>query len=418
MRMIHPVMQCRSCDNDQLIEFCCLGKQPLANSLLKSAQQEEHIFPLALCYCQSCSLVQLQHTVDPATLFSHYVWVTKTSSTARQQADIFCQDAIERTELSKSDYVLELASNDGTFLRPFLNKGFQVLGIDPAANIVEQANADGIPTQCDFFNLDVAKQLVSERGRPGIVFARNVLAHVADLRGFAQGISYLLDDNNTAIVEFHYAKSILQGLQYDSIYHEHLCYLSMKTAKHLFQQFGLHVVDALEGPISGGALVLFLEKTAKPMTQSAKQIWQAEQDAQVNAFATWLNFAASVKQHTTALRQLLQSCAQQDKRVVGYGASARSSTLLNCCAATSAEVAMIADQNPLKQGLYTAGSRIPILTPEEVLATKPDVVLILAWNFLREISAVLNDNYRYEGEIIEPLPGMPVLKRLQLEEYA
>ncbi len=234
--LIQEINTCRSCGNSDLHSFLDLGKQPFANSLLDSADQQEGSYSLELLFCGHCSLVQLRHTADPKVLFPHYVWVTGTSSTAREQAYLFRDNALERMAPdSKKNYVLEVASNDGTYLQPFIKLGFDVLGVDPAANIVERANAEGIQTQCDFFSLNVASKIIDDRGHPDLVIARNVLAHVANLHDFVQGIAHLVGENGLAAIEFHYGSKILDGLQYDSIYHEHLCYITAQSLTTLLE---------------------------------------------------------------------------------------------------------------------------------------------------------------------------------------
>ena len=220
---------CRICKRKNIQPFFDLGMQPLANALTKGLEEEEQVYPLSLNWCTNCNLVQLRQTAEPKELFSRYLWVTATSKTAREHAEVFYQKLISRSHRKKGVYVLEVGSNDGTFLLPFLCNGYKVLGVDPAKNIVDIAQSLGVPTRCYFFGTKAAKRIVKESGRADIIFARNVLPHVANTRDFVKGLSLCLDDEGTLAVEVHYAKIILDELHYDSIYHEHLCYFTLKS---------------------------------------------------------------------------------------------------------------------------------------------------------------------------------------------
>lgn len=403
---------CRSCGGTELSPVVDLGEQPFANSLLRSVHESEKRFPLALFHCGDCSLVQLTYTPDPKELFSNYVWVTGTSSTARREAVRFCEGALARAK-SSPNLVIEIASNDGTFLRPFQAKGIDVLGIDPAKNLADQANVDGVPTICAFYGEEAAQSVYRERGPAGIVFARNVLPHVANLHSFLKGIAISIGSHGLAIIEFHEGRKILTGLQYDSIYHEHLCYFTLKTIETLLRRVGLEIVDLDEGPIGGGALLVFARKLGVQHPEPAVgRFISREMTDDANSLASWKTFGERVQRHREQLSRLLAGEAERGRRTVGYGASARSSTMLNYCQVTTHLVSEIADAAPLKQGLFTAGTRIPIRSPDCVLATKPDTVLLLAWNFRDEIVDLLRNTYKFQGRIIHPLPNQPTVENL------
>ncbi|MDO8742954.1 MAG: methyltransferase domain-containing protein, partial [Candidatus Azambacteria bacterium] len=251
---------CRVCNSVNIVPFFDLGKQPAANSLLKSPIQKENFYPLSLSWCQDCNLVQLNETINPEELFSEYVWVTATSKTAQEFSEVFCQELINRTNNPKDGYVLEVASNDGTFLVPFIKKGYKVLGIDPAKNIVDMAMAEGVQTKCVFFNREAAEKILEENGPAKIIFARNVLPHVANTRDFVEGLQMCLDMEGTLAIEVHYAKKILDELHYDSIYHEHLCYFTLRTIERLLNDFGLFIFDITLSPISGGSIIVYAKR--------------------------------------------------------------------------------------------------------------------------------------------------------------
>lgn len=401
------IKTCRSCGGKNIVEFFDLGVQPFANSLLKSPDEKEKSYPLSLSFCPDCSLVQLNHTADPAELFSNYVWVTATSSTAQEHARRFCQEALSRAGGLKNSYVLEAASNDGTFLKPFIEKGIKVLGVDPAKNIAEKAAADGIPTKNRFFGEEAAREIIAESGRAGIVIARNVLPHVANLHDFVEGLRLCLAEDGLLAIEFHYARVIYDGLHYDSIYHEHLCYYTLKSLESLLNKHHLFVKDVSESPISGGSLIVYAGHGKGKETAAVQEYRSSEQASGVTDLGRWQDFARRAYKHREKMLKMLTDVTQKSGAVVGYGASARSSTLLNFCGIGKQFVSIIADQNSLKQGLYTAGTHIPIVSPEQAMKTNPECVLILAWNFADEITGILRDKFSYRGQCILPLPNDP-----------
>lgn len=396
---------CRVCKSRKIKEFLDLGHQPYANALLKSPNDKDKFYPLSLSYCENCSLVQLNHTPDPKELFSNYIWVTSTSSVAKKHAKVFCDDVAEQIKNKKKDYILEIASNDGTFLLPFIKKGYKVLGVDPAQNIVDIAIENGIPTKCEFFGVKTAQKIKKDFGTSSVVIARNVLPHVANAQDFIKGVEICLDGDGLFVLELHYAKKIYQNLHYDSIYHEHLCYFTIKSLEELLHRYGLFIESITTSPISGGSLVIYIRKTKVKEAPIVEVYRKAEKMIALNTFLSWKNFAKRVKTHREKLLTIFHE--NKNKVIVGYGASARSSTLLNYCGIGIKYISAIADKNPLKQGLYTAGNHILIQSPDIVMNMNPTLVIILAWNFKNEIMGTLKDRYKYKGKLILPLPNNP-----------
>jgi hypothetical protein len=404
---------CRCCGSAKLSPFFDLGRQPFANSLLKTEDQPEESYPLALTFCDDCHLVQLTYTADPEVLFSNYVWVTGTSSTARRQAVKFCDDVLARFPAGKRPrLVVEVASNDGTFLRPFIDRDVPVLGVDPAKNVVDQANKDGIPTRCDFFNEESAKAMLAERGPADVVIVRNVLPHVAALHSVVKGVAVLIGATGFAAIEVHYGRKIQEGLQYDSIYHEHLCYFTVETIGRLLAIHGLEMVDLDEGPINAGALIVYARQKGAAKTPTVQRFLEGEATASTNALASWRSFAERAFRHRDELNAILDAELAAGRKIVGYGASARSSTMLNFCGIDGRKLVDIADAAPSKQGCFTAGTRIPIRAPEQVFAAIPDTVLLLAWNFRPEIMGILRDRFHFRGKVIHPLPNKPTVEMM------
>jgi len=398
---------CRICGNQGINEILDLGKQPYANSLLETTDENEGFYPLSISWCPKCNLVQLNQTAEPGDMFSSYIWVTSTSKGAIEHADNLYCDILSRTELLQESYVLEVASNDGAFLKPFSENGYKVLGVDPAKNIVDMAVADGIPTVCKFFGVKAAEGIVEEHGRAGVVMARNVLPHVTNLHDFVQALDLCLAEDGLLVIEFHYAKIIMEELHYDSIYHEHLCYYTVMSVERLLNQYGLFVYDIAKSLISGGSLILYIKKKSgkeKPVVQYYRD---SEMESKLNNLDSWQNFARLTLSHREQLLKILTEITGESGPIVGYGASARSSTMLNFCGIDTRHLSVIADQNPLKHNHITAGTHIPIASPEEVMKQRPECVLILAWNFSAEIIEILKERFYYKGKCLLPLPGSP-----------
>lgn len=399
----HEITECRLCACKKLDTILDLGDQPPANSLTKSKDNEETKIPLRLLRCAECSTVQLSATVDPAYLFSHYVWVTGTSRTAIEYSKTFSEKVIKYVP-KNNPFVLEIASNDGTFLKCFKEKGCKVLGIDPAQNIAEIATNAGIETWPEFFNEEVATKVLSKVGRPDVAIARNVLPHVKQIDSIAKGLCDLVGKDGTIVVEFHYAGPIVDELHYDSIYHEHLFYFSLKTMGSVFQKYGFSIYDLFRSPISGGSLVVFLSSENKPQTSDLEKALLKESDSNLNELETWKSFGEKSKEHADQLRSMIQT-RLSDGKCVAYGASARSSTMLNFAEIDCNYLAYVIDKNPWKQGLFTPGTRIPIVGFDEGLQglSSGDSLILLAWNFEKEIV----DEVRragFEGQILVPLP--------------
>ena len=401
--MYVEIDKCRLCNSKELQNVLDLGSQPPANSLRENLHDSLLEAPLKLVHCPDCSCVQLTATVDPAYLFSRYVWVTATSSTARTYSETYCSEVLKRLQ-DESPFVVEVASNDGTFLKQFKNRGCQVLGIDPARNIATQAGEAGIPTWAEFFNIEVAHRILSEVARPRIVMARNVIPHVKEIHSIVEGLSELVDDDGVVVIEFHYAKTIVEELHYDSIYHEHLFYFSIQSLCALFAQYGLKPFDAFESPISGGSLVLFFSHKNLAPTEVLINLYEAESVSKLHHLCTWQEVGVQSINHAKSLKKTVLEYAEKQK-LIAYGASARSSTLMNFAGISHKEIDCIVDRNPIKQGLYTPGTDIPIVSyPDDLKKLQGKHLLLLAWNFADEIVNDLRAG-GFSGDVIVPLPG-------------
>ncbi len=395
---------CRLCSSKDLRDVLDLGTQPPANSLRKDLNESVPCAPLKLVQCGHCSAVQLTATVDPSYLFSKYVWVTATSATARTYSETYCTEVLNRSGV-ESPFVVEVASNDGTFLKKFKEKGCGILGVDPAKNIAALASRAGILTLAEFFDVTIAKKILAEHQRPNIVMARNVIPHVKEIHSIVDGMSSLIDTDGMVVIEFHYAKIIAEELHYDSIYHEHLFYFSIKSLAALFAQYGLYPFDVFSSPISGGSLVLFFSKKQKEPSAALNSLVEVEEHSGLNELSTWQQFGAKSKQHACNLKDMVAEYANRSS-LIAYGASARSSTLMNFAGISNSQIECVIDRNPIKHGLYTPGTNIPIVSYEEGLVKLGGKhLLLLAWNFEEEIVRDLRAS-GFKGDIIVPLPNV------------
>jgi hypothetical protein len=402
-----PISCCRLCGSSKLITILDLGTQPPANSLRTSNEQVLEAVPLVLTRCQDCTTVQLTETVAPEHLFRDYVWVTGTSETARTYSKTFCEHIERRTEQGPL-FVVEVASNDGTFLQRFREHGHRVLGIDPAKNLARLAESAGIPTMPDFFGHEISKRVTELHGHADVVIARNVLPHVPDPNDVVAGIANCMNAEGVGAIEFHWVDKILSELHYDSIYHEHFFYHSLHSVDQLLKRHQLKIFDVTESPISGGSLVAYFAKKSRQVSQALAEKLELERTRGLASLETWSHFADRSLAHRIKLKSTIEEEVKAGKRLIGYGASARSSTLLNFCGIDSRHLVCIADQSHHKHDRYTPGTNVLIVSPERALAEQPHTVVLLAWNFKDEILKRLTD-FGFQGKVIIPLPNDPVL---------
>ena len=407
--MFEIVDACRICKSGELLEVLNLGFQPPANHLRRPSEVAPDAVPLDLRLCAGCETAQITATIDPEVLFGTYLWVTGTSSGARAYSSTFV-DLVEAipglrgaAEGGDRRSVIEVASNDGTFLRRFSERGWTVLGVEPAANIADQANSDGVPTLPEFFGVEVAESIVVDQGHADVVVARNVVPHVAEIHSVIEGLAVAAGEDGIVVIEAHDAQVILEELHYDSIYHEHLFYFSLSTLCSLCRRYGLEAFDLHRSPISGGSHVVFFSR--RDRKRSVRLSKALDRSASFNQVEAWSKFASGSRSHAATLREVVTDACRTGT-VIGYGASARSSTMLNFAGISSADIEVVIDQNPLKHGRLTAGTDIPIVSPEQGLGklTDGDTVLLLAWNFHDEIREILTAS-GFGGRVIVPLPG-------------
>ncbi|WP_433928927.1 class I SAM-dependent methyltransferase [Sorangium cellulosum] len=411
--MLTEKRRCRLCKGARLDTFLDLGEQPPANAFLREEDlASERRFPLSVARCADCAFVQLRHAVDPDLLFREYVYVSSTSPSFVRHFERYARAMDERLGLSGA-VTLDIGSNDGVLVRPLRALGAEAYGVDPAAAIAGRAAAQGAPTVVGYFTEAFARRFADERGKAKLITANNVFAHIDDLDDIARGVKALLREDGLFVIEAPYLVDLLEQRLFDTVYHEHLSYLSVAPLVPFFQRFGLALVDVGHEPVHGGSLRLFVAHAgARAFPSSAPSV--AERVAREGAsglgdVATFRRFAGAVEENKRALVELLAALRAAGKRVAGYGAPAKGNTLLNHFGIGPETLDYIVDDNPLKQGLYTPGMHIPVVSALELERRRPDHLLILAWNFAQPVMESQRAFAERGGKFIVPVPTPTVI---------
>jgi hypothetical protein len=388
--------------------FLSLGEMPLANSFPASPAEfaTEKRFPLEVYFCEDCSLVQLLDVIAPEVLFSHYLYVTGVSETMRAHYRGYAAAVVEFAGLGPGDLVIEVASNDGSLLEQFRRYGVRILGVEPARNLAEQANRNGIATIDRFFNAVLARELRAAHGAAKAVLANNVLAHVDDPLDFLVGCRELIDEDGLVIVEVPHLKELISRLEYDTIYHEHLSYFSAAALMRLAEAAGLAVVRLDRVPVHGGSLRMYAGRLGCQRQPAADvaALLNEERMLGLDNYARYAQFAGEVAENRRRLLDLLESLQAQGRTLAGYGAPAKGNTLLNYCGIDTRLLPYTVDRNPLKVGRYTPGMHIPVLPVATLEERRPDYTLILPWNLAEEIIAQQAGYRRAGGRFLLPIP--------------
>ncbi len=406
-------MTCRFCAAELRETFVDLGMSPLCQTHITDAQLSamEPFYPLHAFVCETCFLVQLGEFVAPDEIFSEYAYFSSYSDSWLAHAKAYVEGVTKRFGLDESSHVVEVASNDGYLLQYFVEKKIPVLGIDPAANVAQVATDRGIPTTVRFFGRETAKALASEGKQADLLLGNNVLAHVSDLNDFVAGMQVLLKPDGVITMEFPHLLKLIEGNQFDTIYHEHFSYFSFSTVERVFAAHRLTLFDVEELPTHGGSLRIFARHeadTSKTVRETVGDLKRREAEWGVFSLAPYRRFHDQVMETKRRALAFLIDARDRGKSVVGYGAPGKGNTLLNYCGIRTDLLDYTVDRNPYKQGKYTPGTHIPILNPEAIKETRPDYIFILPWNLRCEIIKQNKYVEEWGGKFVTPIPEIQV----------
>lgn len=404
------IAACRSCGSGQIHRVVSLGSAPLANRLRDHdrADGPDVRYPLDLCVCTACSLAQLGDTVPPSEVFHDYPYLSSFSDTMIEHARDLSNTLIQRHALDDQTLVLEIGSNDGYLLQHFAAAGIPVLGVDPADAACQRAEGRGIPTRRAFFGSALAETLVREGVRPRVIVAVNVMAHVPDVNDVVAGVRRLLRPDGVFVIETPYIRDLLDGLEFDTIYHEHVFYYSLTALVALLARHGFAAIDVAHGPIHGGSICTTAAMGSSP-SEAVHRLLKEEAEWGASQLGTYSTFAARVDARRTELTQLLLERKGAGRRLAAYGAAAKGVMLLNALNIGPDVFDFVVDRNPMKQGHRLPGSGLSIRPPDSLLAEMPDDVLLLTWNFSDEILAQQAEYRRRGGTFIIPLPEVRIV---------
>jgi SAM-dependent methyltransferase len=402
---------CRSCGSTRSLPVIDLGLQPLANNLLRPEDigKPEPRFPLAVFVCSDCWLMQITDTVPPVDLFSDYIYFSSFSDAMLRHAKAAVQKHIAEKKLGKESFVIEIASNDGYLLKNFVDAGVPCLGFEPAVNIAEVARNNGVETHCEFFGQKTAAALREQKGRADLILGNNVFAHAPDTNDFVAGVAELLKPDGWVVFEFPYGVEMIEKVEFDTIYHEHVYFFTLTPLVSLFARHGMDVFHVERLPIHGGSLRLYACKIgAEPIRVTVTETLDAEARLGVTGAAYYERFSEQAAKVKADMITFLAEQKAAGKRVAAYGASAKGSTLLNYIGEAAGSLEFIADRSTYKQGRLSPGLHIPVVPAEELAARAPDYAVLLVWNFAEEVMAQQQDFRAKGGRFVIPLPKLTV----------
>ncbi|MBE7497017.1 MAG: methyltransferase domain-containing protein [Verrucomicrobiaceae bacterium] len=403
--------RCRSCGSTRSLPVIDLGLQPLANNLLRPEDlgKPEPRFPLAVFVCADCWLMQITDTVPPVDLFSDYIYFSSFSDAMLKHAKVAVEKHVTEKKLGKDSFVIEIASNDGYLLKNFVQAGVPCLGFEPAANIAEVARENGVETHCEFFGKETASALRNQKGRADLILGNNVFAHAPDTNDFVGGVAELLKPDGWVVFEFPYGVEMIEKVEFDTIYHEHVYYFTLTPLIPLFARHGMDIFHVERLPIHGGSLRLYAcQKGAEAVRPTVKETLDTEQNLGVTGAAYYQRFSDQAAKVRSDLIAFLAEQKQAGKRVAAYGASAKGSTLLNFIGEAASSLEFIADRSTYKQGRLSPGLHIPIVSAAELAVRAPDFAVLLVWNFAEEVMSQQSAYRQDGGRFVIPLPELTI----------
>jgi 2-polyprenyl-3-methyl-5-hydroxy-6-metoxy-1,4-benzoquinol methylase len=405
---------CHFCDTELTLSLIDLGATPLANSFVREENlfEEEPYYPLHVRVCPACRLVQTEEVTSSESIFRDYPYFSSYSSSWVEHACRFTEMAIKRFGLGKESMVVEIGSNDGYLLQHFVRKNVPVLGVEPAVNIAKVAEEKGVRTDVSFFSLETAKRLKNKGNSADLLIGNNVYNHVPDIRGFTAGMAHVIKPEGVISLEFPHLLQLIRHSQFDTIYHEHISYLSLRAVERIFEAHGLRVFDVEELPTHGGSLrVMGCLNEYRKHEDGAwlLKLRDDEAKAGLDSDDAYQGFEKQVQKIKNALLEFLNQTKRDGKSVAAYGAAAKGNTLLNYCGIKKDLIAYVVDRSPHKQGRYLPGSHLPIHAPEKLFETKPDYILILPWNLKDEICHDMAEAKTWGGKFVVTMPEVTIL---------
>lgn len=411
-KVVKKVTNCRICNSKELVDVLDLGKQPIPNGFLseKDLKKKENKYPLAVVFCNNCSLMQLKYLVDPKVMFKNYLYIPSASKTRVEYFKKMAEQVIEVGELKEGDLVVDVGSNDGSLLICFRNLEMKILGIDPAENLATVAALNGVYTEVGYFDSKFAKKVVRKYQKAKAITATNVIAHIQNLHEVLKGGEELLSKDGIFVMHFPYSLDLLRDNLFDTIYHEHLSYFSIKSLLKLSQYSNLEIFDIKKSDLDGGSLRVFWKNKdfdgLKIAKKAIDKLLSEEEKFGLHDMKAYKEFSDRVKKLRENSIKELREIKSKSKSIIGYGAAAKANVLLNYFGIDTKLVDYVVDSTPYKQGLYTPGTHIPIFPEDKIYETNPEYILIFAWNFSKEI---MEKNKEYRGKFVVLEPDFKIL---------
>ena len=408
-------MNCRFCKNPLEHMFVDLGNTPLANSYLtkESDFEIEKEIPLNALICEKCFLIQIDEYEKPGDIFNNYAYFSSYSTSWLEHIKKFVMETIEEFNISDQDQIIEIASNDGYLLKNFKKRNIPVLGIEPASNVAQIAEKSGIPTIASFFGTETAEKIINSGKKADMLIAFNVLPHVPNLNDFILGMKNIITENGIIIIQFSaYLLDVIKKCEFDMVYHEHFSYFSLFTLKKIFEHFDLEIFNVKEISVHGGSLRLFLKLSKNKeisINENVGKLLKKENDYGLQEISTYLKFQKNVENSKKKIQEFFIKAKEEKKQIVCYGAAAKGNTVLNYCKISKNDINYVVDISPHKQGKFMPGTHIPIFAPEKIKETKPDYIVILAWNLKDEIIQQINFIKDWGGKFVVLIPEVKIL---------